>query len=242
MIVMRALSGFGVGPAQRKRALNNALRARRLPRASGRALRRTEALSALVAHWANDRGYVEVGGRARTLAISGDEPSFESLARRFMPDVSLEEALALAHRYAEVTIRPGSKIALTGSLLINLSRSATTSLASAVRHADYIFNTVRENLRRSNEVSTTKKLERSLTVAIPKARYDDAVRRLRPLLSDLFEQTLAVLMRDSQHRPSNDSTVLILGAYLARQDDFDRTGYPKPPAADGVSPPSRKRR
>jgi hypothetical protein len=227
-IVRRALSGFGVSRVRQRKALKRAFASARAPYASGSVRKRFQAIGSLLSYWCTDERYVGADGRACTLPIRGRDSSFESLARMFLPELPLREALKLVLDHAEVTLRPRARVAVTGNLMVNISKSRVACLAQAIRHVDYLLKTMQEGYARSSEPTALKKFDRMLAVKIPKAIYDDAVNRLRPEMSDLLERTIAVLARENRGRESQDSTVLIVGAYAAREDNLDRLGYVKP--------------
>src|SRR5580658_3123781 len=106
-IVRRALSGLGVSVARQKQAVRRAFRPGKTPCASGRVRRNAHELGDLLLFWRNDPSCLGPDGGAQTLPIRGPGVSFESLARRFLPGVSLDQALQLLLTHTEVTPRPG---------------------------------------------------------------------------------------------------------------------------------------
>ena len=77
----------------------------------------------------------------------GPGATFESLARRFLPNMPLEEVVALACENSEVVTRPGDKIALLGSILVKLGESREKYLAHAIRQIDQLLQTLLHNRR-----------------------------------------------------------------------------------------------
>jgi hypothetical protein len=231
MIVKRALAGFGLSTAGQRRALARALRARKTPNASGRVRRHSHRLGDLTAVWFNDPRYLGPDGRPRALPIRGAVDSFESLARRFLPGLPLEAALKLALRHSEVILRPGEKIALTGSPNINTARSANWTLATAIRQVDYLLQAMQEGYRRCGEPGFTTGLDRMLATIVPREAYEQTVKRLRPQINDLLEQTDAALLNRNQPWKAQEACALIMGTYVVREDDFDRLGV-KPAETD----------
>ena len=91
--------------------------------------------------------YLDSDGKPRVLAIAGPGATFESLARRFLPNMPLEEVVALACENSEVVTRPGDKIALLGSILVKLGESREKYLAHAIRQIDQLLQTLLHNRR-----------------------------------------------------------------------------------------------
>jgi hypothetical protein len=223
-VVRRALGRLGVSSALQKQAVLRAFKRGKPPYASGRARKRAQGMGDLIMFWRNDPGYRGPDGGPLTLPVRGEGVSFESLAHRFLPELSVDAALKFVIKHAEVTPRFGGRIALTGSSTVNIANSRTLSLATAVRHVDYVLRSVNEGHRRSGEHNMAKDFERFLSTPVPKELYDEAVKRLRPQINDLLERTEATLARDNQGRESKDACALIFGTYVVREEDFERLG------------------
>jgi hypothetical protein len=231
------LKAFGMSSAQRRRSSQRALALRQPPRASGALRSKVCALAALTSHWSNHPDYLDEDGRARTIPIKGAGPTFETLVRRFMAPVSLPEALELACQSAKVIRRPGGKIALTGGPLVSLIREPQIALAQLVRQVDYMCRTILENHRRLNNNQAPYKTERLVAVPVPKASYEQVLRRIHAQFCELTECTVSTLLReDSNTAGSGDKTLAIFGLYASQEDDFKRYGYPiSKPASVGTA-------
>ena len=107
----------------------------------------TRGIGWILDQWSRKAGYLDASGKPRVLAILGPGATFESLARQALPHMSVDEVVALTLELAEVAQRPGGKIALLGSILVKVSKSADRHLAHLVRQLDQLLTTSVHNRR-----------------------------------------------------------------------------------------------
>src|ERR1700728_3153800 len=141
-LVRLALAQFGVSGAEQERAIERSRHLKSAPHVSGPMLRDTRGLCALLLEWSRDGEYVDPDGRPRVVAIRGGGATFERLGRRFLPKKALNAVVAMACATAEVATRPGGKIALLGSIMVNVAKSPDNLLAHAIRQIDQLLETI----------------------------------------------------------------------------------------------------
>ena len=69
-------------------------------------MERISGIADLLSSWRRDRRYVDPDGSPRVLPIKGKGASLQSLARKFVPDMSVSEVLAAITRHGEATVVP----------------------------------------------------------------------------------------------------------------------------------------
>src|SRR5271163_886976 len=144
-LVRLALGEFGMTRAEQRQALERSGPLKTPPNVSGRILRAQLGVAEILLEWSRKAPYLDSEGRPRVLSIAGPGATFESLARRFLPNVSLEEVVALACENSEVVTRPGNRIALLGSILVRLGDAREIYFAHAIRQIDQLLQTLLHN-------------------------------------------------------------------------------------------------
>src|ERR1700692_4185149 len=72
-------------------------------RPSTRLMERSSAIADLLSSWRRDKRYVQADGSPRVLPVHGKGASLETLARKFVPEMSVREVLAAIARHGERT-------------------------------------------------------------------------------------------------------------------------------------------
>jgi hypothetical protein len=236
-IVGVALRQLGVSPAARRRALERARKATRIPRASGAVLRDVFRLGNLTLAWKTEEPYRDEAGRPRVLQLHGKMGSFEALARRYFPRRPLASVVNLACRYADVTAMKSGRMALLGSTVVDTNADTSTSfpLAHLVRQVDQLVMTSLHNHGVARGKGGRRRFERMCTVVIPRSQFDILMQELRPQMHDLLERAESILGQKTVPKASRgDLCVANVGIYVSRCDDIERAGHdmmPLPRAA-----------
>ena len=225
-LVRLALTQFDVSPAQQERAIERSRRQKAAPYVSGPLLRDTRGLCALLLEWSRDGEYVDPDGKPRVLAIKGRGATFERLARRFLPKKPLTEVVAMACATAEVTTRPGGKIALLGGILVSVAQSRENLLAHAIRQIDQLLETVLHNHVVHTKGNGNGWLERMVLGVISRSEFNDLMRELKPQIDDLLQRVdSAVQPRQPKTlRALKNATAVSVAVCVAREDDWERAG------------------
>jgi hypothetical protein len=225
-LVRLALDKFGVSPAQQERAIERARRQKTAPYVSGPLLRDTRGLCALLLEWSRDGEYVGADGKPRVLAVKGRGATFERLARRFLPKQPLTEVVAMACATAEVTTRPGGKIALLGGILVSVAKSRENLLAHAIRQIDQLLETILHNQVVHTTGNGNGWLERMVLGVISRSEFNDLMRELKPQIDDLLQRVdSAVQPRQPKTLGAlKNATAVSVAVCVAREDDWERAG------------------
>jgi hypothetical protein len=225
-LVRLALGEMGVTPAQQRRALERSRRLKSPPTVSGRILRTQKGVAEILLEWSRKAPYLDSQGKPRVLAISGPGATFESLARRFLPNHSLEEVVSLACKDSEVMRRPGHRIALIGSILVKLGDSRERYFAHAIRQFDQLLQTLIHNWHVQRKSGEQARMERVVSGVISRHQFDKFMTELRPQIYDLLLRVDSSIDRHRLPASSGrrDATAVSVSVYVGQEDDLDRAG------------------
>jgi len=93
------------------------------------ALQRSLALSELLTHWQRDKRYTDQHGAPKVLPVAGRGVSLASLARKFVPDMRVNDVVTAIVRHGEVIRMKGERVALLGTTLIVPPKTTELTLA-----------------------------------------------------------------------------------------------------------------
>ena len=240
-LVSLALGKFGLNPSDRQIAFERSRGFKKAPTVSGPLLRDFRGLCSILLEWSRDAEYLDPDGKPRVLAVKGSGATFESLVKRFLPKKSLAQVVAMACATAEVTTRPGGKIALLGSILVNIANSTENLLAHAIRQIDQLLETILHNARVRRKGLSNGHMERMVTGVIDRAALKPLMSELKPQIYDLLQRVdSSVQQRQPKSaRSLRDATAVSVGIYVSRQDDWERAGID---ARVSVKPRARRKR
>jgi hypothetical protein len=225
-LVRLALGELGVTRAQQRRALARSEKLKRPPNVSGRILRTQLGVAGILLEWSRKAPYLDSEGRPRVLSVSGPGATFESLARRFLPHLSVQEVVALACANSEVITRPGHRIALVGSILVKLGDSRERYFAHAIRQIDQLLQTLLHNWHVQRAGVGQSRMERLVIGLISRDHFDAFMTELRPQIYDLL---LRVDSSIERHQPRTSrglqaATAVSVSVHVGQEDDLDRAG------------------
>ncbi len=243
-LVRLALGELGVTQAQQRRAIDRSGHLKAPPSVSGRILRTQWGVSAILLEWSRKASYLHSDGKPRVLAIAGPGATFESLARRFLPNVPLQEVVALACEHSEVVTRPGNRIALLGSILVKLGESKEKYLAHAIRQIDQLLQTLLHNRRIQRKRAGTGRMERLVIGIISRANFKPLMRELRPQIYDLLLRVDSSIERyqPKTARSLRDASAVSVSVYVGQEEDLERAGVDTARAAhaEGRGKPKKR--
>lgn len=239
-LVRLALGEMGVTRAQQRRALARSQRLKSPPKISGRILRAHRGVAEILLEWSRKAPYLDSQGKPRILSVAGPGATFESLARRFLPDLRLEEVVSLACENADVITRPNQRIALVGSILVKLGDSRERYFAHAIRQFDQLLQTLMHNWHVQRQGGDQARMERIVSGIISRRQWNNFMAELRPQIYDLLLRIDSSIDRHRlpATRDLRDASAVSVSLYVGREDDLDRAGVSSPPAT--VTVPLRK--
>lgn len=129
-------NAFGVldellSPEEKAEALLRAQSPRRRPAGAAKQyLERIQGLGQLLSQWRNQPPFVDKEGTPKVLPILGRGTTLEALARRHVPSMRVSEVIRILTRYSDVKRVKGKKVALLGTSLMLVPKSADYTLAT----------------------------------------------------------------------------------------------------------------
>jgi len=225
-LVRLALGEFGVTRAQQRRALERSGALKTSPNVSGRILRAQLGVGEILLEWSRKAPYLDSEGKPRVLLIAGPGATFESLARRFLPNLLLKQIVALACENSEVLIRPGNRIALMGSILVKPGDTREKYLAHAIRQIDQLLQTLLHNWRVKLNSTEKGRMERVVIGVISRANFKPFMDELRPQIYDLLLRVDSSIERNQPKtaRSLRAATAVSVSVNVGQEDDLERAG------------------
>lgn len=221
-----ALAEMGVTHEQQRRAIERSRGLKIPPKVSGGIIRVQSGVGAILLEWSRRAAYLDSEGKPRILSIAGPGATFECLAQRFLPNISLEEAVALACETSEVIRRPGNRIALLGSILVKPGGSRQKYLAHAIRQVDQLLQTLIHNWQVQPKSTEKGRMERVVIGVISRANFKAFMRELRPQIYDLLLRVDSSIERNlpKTARGLRAATAVSVNVYVGQEDDLERAG------------------
>jgi hypothetical protein len=225
-LVRLALGEFGVTRGQQRRALERSGPLKTPPNVSGRILRAQLGVGEILLEWSRKAPYLDSEGKPRVLSIAGPGATFESLARRFLPNIPLEEVVALACENSEVLTRPGNRVALLGSILVKPGVTREKYLAHAIRQIDQLLQTLLHNWRVKRNSTEKGRMERVVIGLISRANFKPFMDELRPQIYDLLLRVDSSTERNQPKtaRSLRTASAVSVSVNVGLEDDLERAG------------------
>jgi hypothetical protein len=220
-----ALSEFSLSRAELARAMARALKMTKVPPVSGRVTSEYKALGKILIEWSRGAAYADDAGKPRVLMVKGPGATFESLARRALPNRSVNEVVERIRRVAEVSMRPQGKIALLGSVLVNIMQSDESHLAHMNRQLEHFFSTSRFNRRMAKRGAPERRMERLATHVIASDQVESFMEEVKPRIYNMLMGVENAMDRRNPKGKRAKGTVVGVGVYMSAEENLERAGY-----------------
>jgi hypothetical protein len=155
---------------------------------STRLMERTFAIADLLSSWRRDRRYVDSDGSPRVLPIKGKGASLETLARKFVPEMSVSEVLTAITRHGEATAYRGDKVALVGGSVLLTPKTAEMTLALLVTRIRRVSKTLLHNVSLPEGSKGHGRFERHVHGVLSEREFNEYARVMRTQLQDLCDR------------------------------------------------------
>jgi hypothetical protein len=155
---------------------------------STRLMERTFAIADLLSSWRRDRRYVDSDGSPRVLPIKGKGASLETLARKFVPEMSVSEVLTAITRHGEATAYRGDKVALVGGSVLLTPKTAEMTLALLVTRIRRVSKTLLHNVSLPEGSKGHGRFERHVHGVLSEREFSEYARVMRTQLQDLCDR------------------------------------------------------
>lgn len=216
----------GMSAAAQQRALKRSWNLKSAPRVSGPLLRDVQSLSALLLEWSQESRYLDAKGNPRVLSVEGSGETFETLAREFLPHLTLAQVVEMACATAGVSMRPGGKIALLGDLMVNVYKTNTPPLAHLIRQLDQLIETNLHNAYLPPGERDKGRMQRVVTGVITRAQYPRLMQVLRPQLANQLARADSLIehYQPQTARELKNAIAVSLSVFVAEETDWERAG------------------
>ena len=189
---------------------------------SAQLLEQFHSVSELLTTWLQELPYVDATGRPKVLPIRGRGATFESLARQFLPERSVDEVVDLARQVGTVDTLSGERIAVYGDPMINIAENPEATLAQAIQHITNIIQTVDFNAKRGRRRDRSiGRFERLVYEQLTAKQFEIFRKSIRPQLDALCEHAGRVLKKLARDQARNKRRLggAGIGVYVYHRND-----------------------
>jgi hypothetical protein len=219
-IVLDAAAEIGVPAKDRHRAMKLAEKDPSRTRPSKRTMRTNYGIAVLLNRWRNDRQYRTPDGTPRVLSIRGKGATFETLARKFVPQLSVNQLADMICENAEVTRLKGKKIALVGSPVMMSPKTPEITLASLILRLRRLTGTIVHNASIAPKINPAGRFERIVTGRLSDREFREFAQSVRQPMQDLCDRVDAGIGQPTPSRRARAKRKTCgIGLYLFRDDD-----------------------
>lgn len=175
------------------RILRRTLKSSRRPQQSRILMRNIQAVGDLLTTWRRDKRYTQSDGSPRVLPIYGSGATLESLARKFAPNMSINEVVKTICAQAEATVTRDNKVALMGAAVILHPKTMEVTLATLISRIRHIADTVIYNAAIPEGVRGMGRFERTVSGQLTEKQLKKYAQVVVPRLQDVCEYVEAGL-------------------------------------------------
>jgi hypothetical protein len=216
-LVLDTAAELGVSMADRRRAVQYALKDPKRGRPSETTMRSNQRMSSILNRWRNDKRYRRPDGTPRVLSIEGKGATFQTLARRFVPEMPLSDAVHLMCENAEVTRLRGNKIALVGSPVMMTQKTPEVTLAALILQIRRLTETRIYNATMPPHVAIGR-FERVVWGILSDKEFQDFSQSMRQQLQDVCDRVDQSVRPMTVSRKHRTMTTCGLGLYVFKDD------------------------
>ena len=188
-MMIESMEGLGVSRKEQMAAYRRASKGLGgKERPSTRLMDRISGIADLLSSWRRDRRYLQADGSPRVLPVSGKGASLESLAKKFVPDMSVTEVLTAVTRHGEATAYQGDKVALVGGSVLLTPKTPEMALAFLVNRIRRVSKTVLHNASLPEGNKGHGRFERHVFGVLSEREFNEYARIMRTQLQDLCDR------------------------------------------------------
>jgi hypothetical protein len=188
-MTIESMEGLGVSRKEQMLTYRRASRGlSNKERASAPLIDRISGIADLLSSWRRDRRYVQADGLPRVLPIRGKDASLETLAKKFVPEMSLSQVLTAVTRHAEATVYQGDKVALVGGSVLVTPKTPEMALALLVNRIRRLSKTVLHNVSLPEGSKGHGRFERQVFGVLSEREFQEYAQVMRAQLQDLCDR------------------------------------------------------
>ena len=205
-------SKLGVPLADQRRGAVRAAKDKKRTRPSAKLMTRLTGAGNLVSTWRRDKRYRARDGFPRVLAIRGKGATFETLARKCVPEVPMTEVLGYICSHGEAAVYKKDKVALLGSGALLTKRTPEITAAWLLTQFRHMAQTVLYNASFPAEEKGVGLFQRQVGGYLSQKDFRLYAQGIRPKLQETCEQLesgLSLNRRSGSAREREDCGVSI---------------------------------
>ena len=214
-ITQDVLSKLNVTPKEQRLAALQARRTRKRAWPSARLMAAINGAGDVLSTWRRDKRYRSADGSPRVLFIRGKGATLESLARKCVPQMSLEEVLTYICSHGEAILYKEDRVALLGSAAVITQRTPEMTLAWLLTQFRHVADTTLRNTSvPAHLVKGTGMFQRQVAGWLSEKDFRLYTKEVFPQLQELCAQLEAGLSIDRRAKPRPNRKECGVGIFL----------------------------
>lgn len=206
---------LGVSPKEQRAAALRARKTKTRVRPSARLMAAIHGVSEVLSTWRRDRRYRGTDGNPRVLPIRGPGATLETLVRKCVPQMPLEEVLAYICSHGEASLYKGDRVALLGTAAILTQRTPEVTLAWMLTQFRHVAETTLHNAAiPAHQVKGVGLFQRQVAGWLSEKDFRQYAKVMFPQLQELCAQLEAGLSPDRRARPKANRKECGVGIFV----------------------------
>jgi hypothetical protein len=192
---------LGVSPEEQRTAALQARKTKKRSRPSAALMAIITGCADVLSTWRRDRRYLGSDGSPRVLPIRGKGATLEALARKYAPQMSLDEVLSFICTQGEATRYKGDRVALLGTSAIVTKKTPEIILAWLLTEFRHVASTMLHNAAIPARIKNAGLFQRQVAGWLSERDFRRYAQRVRPQLQELCAQLEAGLSLERRAKP-----------------------------------------
>jgi hypothetical protein len=201
-IAQDVFSRLGVSPEEQRIAAVQARKIKKRLWPSARLMAAIKGVGDVLSTWRRDKRYRGADGSPRVLPIRGKGATLETLVRKCVPQMALEEVLAYICSHGEAILYKRDRVALLGSAAVITRRTPETTLAWMLTQFRHVADTTLRNTAvPAHLVKGVGMFQRQVAGWLSEKDFRLYTKEVFPQLQELCAQLEAGLSIDRRAKP-----------------------------------------
>jgi hypothetical protein len=201
-ITQDVLSKLKLSPEDQQLAAVQARKIKKRAWPSARLMAATEGAGDVLSTWRRDKRYRGADGSPRVLPIRGKGATLQSLVRKCVPQMSLDEVLAYICSHGEAILYKGDRVALLGTAAVITQRTPEMTLAWILTQFRHVADTTLRNTSvPAHLVKGTGMFQRQVAGWLSEKDFRLYTKEVFPQLQEMCAQLEAGLSIDRRAKP-----------------------------------------
>ena len=208
-------SKLGVSAEEQRLAALRARKTRTRSRPSARLMAAIHGAGDVLSTWRRDKRYCGSDGTPRVLPIRGRGATLETLARKCVPELPLEEVLAYICSHGEATRYKSDRVALLGTAAVLTQRTPEITLAWMLTQVRHVVDTTLHNAAiPADQVKGVGLFQRQVAGWLSDKDFRLYSKAVFPQLQELCAQLEAGLSLDRPAKPKANRKECGVGIFV----------------------------